>query len=202
MAALLDLRAVGAHAVRAEVGDVRSALALASWARGARVGATEVVPAATTVLFDGVVDVDAVSDLLATWPGDLGQATGGDLVEIPTVYDGPDLADVAALWSVSVDEVVARHAATEFVAAFCGFAPGFSYLAGLPPELAVPRRPSPRTRCGAGSVGLADTWCGVYPTDSPGGWQLIGRTDARLWDADRDAPALLPPGTRVRFVNA
>ncbi|MBA3780915.1 allophanate hydrolase subunit 1 [Nocardioides sp. InS609-2] len=202
MAAYLDLRSVGAHAVRAKVGETRSALALASWARSARVPAVEIVPAATTVLFDGVADVAAVRDLLAMWPGDVDAATEGDLVEIPTVYDGPDLPEVAELWSMSVDDVVTRHGATEFVAAFCGFAPGFSYLAGLPDELAVPRRATPRTRCGAGAVALADTWCGIYPNDSPGGWQLIGRTDAALWDAGRDAPALLPPGTRVRFVPA
>ncbi|WP_426244297.1 5-oxoprolinase subunit B family protein [Nocardioides sp. LHG3406-4] len=201
MAAPLDLRPVGPRAVRAEVAGTRDALALAAWARHARVPAVEIVPAATTVLFDGVSDVEALRDLLAGWAG--GEVTPqaeGDLVEIPTVYDGPDLAEVAARWSMSVDEAVARHGETEFVAAFCGFSPGFSYLAGLPRDLAVPRRTTPRTHCGPGAVALADGWCGIYPTDSPGGWQLIGRTDARLWDAGRDAPALLPPGTRVRFV--
>ncbi len=95
---------------------------------------------------------------------------------------------------------MARHTGTTFVAAFSGFAPGFAYLAGLDDEHAVPRLDSPRTRVPAGSVALAGTWCGVYPTASPGGWQLIGHTDARLWDVERDPPALLAPGTRVRFV--
>ena len=86
--------------------------------------------------------------------------------------------------------------------AFCGFAPGFAYLAGGDPALRVPRRRSPRTAVPAGSVGLAGEFTGVYPRQMPGGWQLIGRTDAVLWDLDRDPPALLPPGTRVRFVPA
>ena len=86
------------------------------------------------------------------------------------------------------------------MAAFCGFAPGFAYLTGLPDELAVPRRQTPRTRVPVGSVALAGSWCGVYPTASPGGWQLLGHTDAPLWDVDRPQPALLAPGTRVRFV--
>jgi KipI family sensor histidine kinase inhibitor len=84
---------------------------------------------------------------------------------------------------------------------FCGFAPGFAYCAGLPDRLAVPRLGTPRTRVPAGSVAVAGTWTGVYPTVSPGGWRLLGTTDAELWQVDRDPPALLPPGTRVRFVE-
>ena len=95
--------------------------------------------------------------------------------------------------------MIERHADIEFVVAFCGFSPGFAYLAGLPSELAVPRLDTPRTKVPAGAVGLAGTWCATYPTASPGGWRLIGRTDARLWNAGREQPALLPPGTRVRF---
>jgi KipI family sensor histidine kinase inhibitor len=96
--------------------------------------------------------------------------------------------------------VAARHQAVTFVSAFCGFAPGFAYLSGL--DAAVSRLATPRTRVPAGSVALAGTWCGVYPTTSPGGWRIIGSTDARLWDVDRDPPALLVPGTRLRFVAA
>ncbi len=118
------------------------------------------------------------------------------------VYDGPDLEDVAGLWGVEPAEVVARHTRLELVSVFCGFAPGFAYLSGLPREWAVPRLDSPRSRVPVGSVALADTWCGVYPTASPGGWRLLGRTDATLWDVHRDPPALLAPGTRVRFVEA
>ena len=190
----MHLRPVGSRAVLAEVGDPATALALATWARG-RVSAEEIVPAAETVLFDGVGDLSALDD----WtPGS--SPPVGELVEVPVVYDGPDLAFVADAWGTDTAGVVRRHTEIEYVAEFCGFAPGFSYLAGLPDQLAVPRLESPRPRLDAGSVGLAGTWCGVYPTPSPGGWRLLGRTDAVLWDQDREQPALLAPGTRVRFV--
>ena len=124
------------------------------------------------------------------------------LVELSTTYDGDDLDDVARRWDMTTDEAVATHTGTEFVVAFVGFAPGFAYCTGLPAELAVPRLDRPRPKVPAGSVGLAGEYTGVYPTASPGGWRLVGRTDAALWDADRDEPALLTPGTRVRFVEA
>jgi KipI family sensor histidine kinase inhibitor len=120
-------------------------------------------------------------------------------VELPVVYDGADLDRVAELWSTDPRGVARRLGGLELVAAFSGFAPGFSYLSGLPAELAVPRLDSPRPRVPAGSVAIADTWCGVYPTASPGGWSLVGRTDAVTWDQAREQPALLAPGTRVRL---
>ncbi len=123
-----------------------------------------------------------------------------EVVELPVRYDGPDLADVAALWGVPEREVARIHAATEFRVAFCGFAPGFGYLTGLPARYDVPRRATPRTAVHAGAVGLAGPYTGVYPRASPGGWQLIGTTDAVLWDTAREPAALLSPGTRVRFV--
>jgi len=101
---------------------------------------------------------------------------------------------------VTVEEAVRLHAGADYTVAFCGFSPGFAYLTGLPAELAVPRRPSPRPLVPAGAVGLAGSYCGVYPRPSPGGWQLIGRTELRVWDATRADPALLVPGTRVHFV--
>ncbi|GFJ90481.1 hypothetical protein Prum_041230 [Phytohabitans rumicis] len=101
-----------------------------------------------------------------------------------------------------VAEAVERLAGTELRVAFCGFAPGFAYLAGLPASWAVPRLASPRPRVPAGSVGLAGEYAGIYPTASPGGWRLVGRTDAVLFDVRRDPPALLAPGTRVRLVPA
>ena len=195
------LRPVGPTAVLAEVGTAAAALALATWSRARGVAAVEVVPAARTVLFDGVADTKVLALLLGSWtPTD--EPPSGPLVEIAVTYDGPDLAFVASLWGTDVDGVVRRHGGIEYVAEFCGFAPGFSYLAGLPDELAVPRLASPRSRVAAGSVALAGAWCGVYPSASPGGWRLLGRTDAPLWDQDREQPALLAPGTRVRFVPA
>ncbi|WP_395659158.1 allophanate hydrolase subunit 1 [Nocardioides sp.] len=197
----MQLRRVGPDALLAEVGDAASALALAGWARAHAVPAVEVVPAAETVLFDGVPDTEGLAVLLGSWvPSD--EPPTGRLVEVEVVYDGPDLAFVAEAWGTDEAGVVARHTGVEYVVEFCGFAPGFSYLAGLPDELAIPRLEVPRPRVPAGSVGLAGTWCGLYPTASPGGWRLLGRTAARLWDQDRDPPALLPPGTRVRFVPA
>ncbi|NNV10291.1 allophanate hydrolase subunit 1, partial [Geobacillus sp. MMMUD3] len=111
-------------------------------------------------------------------------------VTIDVRYDGEDLAEVADLLDVSPAEVVARHQRARWQVAFSGFAPGFGYLAGDDPLFDVPRRSNPRTRVPVGSVGLAGEFTGIYPRSSPGGWQLIGRTDARLWDLDRDPPAL------------
>ena len=188
----------GAHARLVEVADANAAVSLALWARERGVQATEIVPGAATVLFDGLTAVNDLPDVLAGWRPDAPRAQGREVV-VAVAYDGPDLAAVADLWGVSTAEVVRRHTSVEFTSAFCGFAPGFAYLAGLPPEWAVPRLDQPRPRVEPGSVGLADAWCGVYPTASPGGWRLLGRTEAPLWDLARDEPALLPPGTRVRF---
>ncbi|MGH8970633.1 MAG: 5-oxoprolinase subunit B family protein, partial [Actinomycetes bacterium] len=128
-------------------------------------------------------------------------AADGGLVELPVRYQGPDLHEVARRWGMSPAEVVVRHTSTAFTVAFCGFSPGFAYLSGLPPRLEVPRRATPRVEVAAGSVGLAGPWCAVYPSASPGGWQIIGRTAVPLFHVDRDPPALLVPGTRVRFVD-
>jgi KipI family sensor histidine kinase inhibitor len=189
---------VGRDAVLVEVGGPEEALSLATWARDARIAAEEIVPAAGTVLFDGLSGVEGLERRLASWTPSA-ETASGPLVELPVVYDGADLEDVAERWGTDADGVVARHTELEFVSAFCGFSPGFAYLAGLPDDLAVSRLDSPRSKVPAGAVGLAGTWCAAYPTASPGGWRLIGRTDASLWDAARDQPALLAPGTRVRF---
>ena len=187
----------GAGAVLVEVDDAVAALSLATWLRG-RVRADEVVPGACTVLVDGLAADDDAAAAVAAWPG-VQAAEPGPEVTVPVRYDGPDLAAVAEHWACAPEDVVARHCATPFVSAFCGFAPGFAYLVGLPRELAVPRLASPRARLEPGSVALADTWCGIYPTASPGGWRVIGHTDVVLWDAESDPPALLAPGVRVRF---
>lgn len=120
-------------------------------------------------------------------------------VTIDVVYDGADLDEVARLTGLSPDEVVAAHTAAPMRVGFGGFAPGFGYLVGGDQRLHVPRRAEPRTRVPVGSVGLAGEFSGVYPRESPGGWQLIGHTDAVLWDVERDPPALLTPGLWVQF---
>lgn len=123
-------------------------------------------------------------------------------VEVPTRYDGEDLAEVGRHLGLATDEVVRRHTASEYTVGFVGFAPGFAYLTDGDPVFDVPRRATPRTRIPAGSVGLAGTYSGVYPRESPGGWQLIGTTEESMWDLGRERPALLQPGDRVRFVEA
>lgn len=171
----------------------------------------DVVPGARTVLLRaragvGQADLAAlvpsygavVAALGAGADGAVGASEAAEVV-VPVVYDGPDLAEVAALTGLSTAEVVAAHTGTTWRAAFTGFAPGFAYLAGGDPRLQVPRRSAPRARVTAGAVGLAAGFCGVYPRASPGGWQLIGRTGAPLWDLERDPPALLRPGVAVRF---
>lgn len=165
-------------------------------------GVTELVPAARTVLvrFDprSVAAADLAALLLAVEPS-TATAASGDAVTIPVRYDGQDLEEVAQLLGVPTGELVARHQASTWTVAFTGFAPGFGYLVGDDPLFDVPRRPSPRTRIPAGSVALAGRFSGVYPKESPGGWQLIGRTDAAMWDLARPQPALLAPGATVRF---
>ncbi|MFI8569500.1 allophanate hydrolase subunit 1 [Rhodococcus sp. NPDC078407] len=163
----------------------------------------DVVPAARTVLvtFDGprqpILDwIAAAEPVVAT------DAEPPGSVTIAVVYDGDDLDEVARLTGLSTTEVVAAHTGQTWTVAFGGFAPGFGYLVGTDTRLHVSRRSSPRTSVPAGSVGLAGEFSGIYPRSSPGGWQLIGHTDAPLWDLDRDPPALLRPGTTVRFEQA
>ncbi|CAL9283195.1 5-oxoprolinase subunit B family protein [Streptomyces sp. SudanB25_2051] len=161
----------------------------------------EIVPAARTVLLDGVAEPGRLAVEAAGWEVPPLDAREGPLVEVAVRYDGPDLAEVAGLWGVAPEEVGRVHAGVEYRVAFCGFAPGFGYLTGLPERYAVPRRDTPRTAVPAGSVALAGPYTGVYPRASPGGWQLIGTTDAVLWDPAREPAALLAPGLRVRFTE-
>jgi len=169
-------------------------------------GVVELVPAYRTVLI--VADpgqAEALDDLADRLPGlelPPAEAVAGETVEIPVRYDGEDLPEVAGLTGLAPDEVVRRHTAPEYTVAFLGFSPGFPYLVGLDPALEVPRRDTPRTSIPAGSVGLAGNQTGIYPTATPGGWQLIGRTEVTLFDPARDPPALLAPGTRLRFTVA
>jgi KipI family sensor histidine kinase inhibitor len=169
-------------------------------------GVVELVPAYRTLLV--VADpeqAEALDELAARLPAlelPPAEAVAGDPVEIPVSYDGEDLPEVAALTGLDAEEVVRRHTAPEYTVAFLGFSPGFPYLVGLDPSLEVPRRDTPRTSIPAGSVGLAGGQTGIYPTASPGGWRLIGRTEATLFDPGRDPPALLAPGGRLRFTVA
>lgn len=195
----LPLRGYGERAALVEVDSAVQAAELAEWARvaarPAHLDVEEIVPAAATVLFDGV-DIGRLRALLEGWRP-RSATVAGAFVEVPVRFDGADLADVARRWQVSEDEVVGRLTSYELMSAFCGFAPGFAYLAGLPEELAVPRLSSPRERVEPGSVGLAGSWCGIYPSASPGGWRIVGHTEMVLWDVDREPPAVLAPGTRV-----
>jgi KipI family sensor histidine kinase inhibitor len=193
---------VGADALLVEVAGTEEATVLYEQARRHRIHATDVVLGARTVLFDGIADASALEREIGGWSTQPpAQAPDAAVVEVPTVYDGPDLAEVARLWDTTTHDVVAIHTGHEMRVAFCGFAPGFPYCTGLPGRLRVPRLASPRTRVPAGSVALADEYTGVYPAASPGGWRLIGRTDLVLWDPARDQPATLTPGTRIRFVE-
>ena len=124
-------------------------------------------------------------------------------VDIPTRYggaDGPDLAGLAAARGLTEHEVIELHASVDYEVLFLGFAPGFAYLGDVPEAIAMPRLATPRIRVPAGSIAIAVRQTAVYPFESPGGWQLIGHTDVRLWDVDRESPALLTPGVVVRFV--
>ena len=197
----VEIRLVGADALLIEVADVESWRALLERRRAVgRLHAAEIVPGARTILLDGLKDRDGVVAFLKTCPQPAPMPpASGRLVEIPTVYDGPDLPAVADSWQMLPEQAIAGIEAIEFRVAFFGFSPGFAYLSGLPAGMAVPRHESPRPRVPAGSVALADTYAGIYPSASPGGWRLIGRTNALLFDVDADPPAMLTQGDRVRF---
>lgn len=164
-------------------------------------GLVDLVPAAATVLvvFDSEQDTSAAFPALRARTITAANRPVGDLVEVPAVYDGTDLDEVAATLGMSVDEVIGRHEATEYVVAFMGFAPGFAYLSGLDPALHMPRHDVPRTKVPIGSIAMAGGFTAVYPQESPGGWRLVGHTALGVWDLDRQPPALLQPGMRVRF---
>ena len=180
-------------------------------------GVTEIVPAYTTVtLFYDPIRLGAAGaapEDLAGWLGQrtaqalaampsVGAAKRGRLVEIPICYElefAPDLAAVAQARGLAMDDVIRLHQATDFLVYMLGFAPGFPYLGGLPEKLSVPRRASPRPKVAAGSVGIIGTQCCIYPIETPGGWNLIGRTPLRLFRPELEPPVLLQPGDRVRF---
>lgn len=185
-------------------GDVLRSLA-GALAAAAIPGVTQVVPALRTVL----VVIDPQRTSIGTVRDALRQLTFAEQgmdqpreVQIPVVYDGEDLDFVAAHTGLGVAGVIEVHQQTQWYVGFCGFAPGFAYLVGDNTRLEVPRRGESRVRVPAGSVALAGTFATVYPRESPGGWQLIGRTALTLWDVTADPPVLLTPGTSVRFTEA
>ena len=193
----------GSTALLVELDALDDVLALyAALADAPPAGVVDVVPAARTVLL--VTDparttLAAVAEAVRTTTPRPGALPAGDTVELPVHYDGADLADAADLLGTTAGQLVQRHTGAPWTVAFCGFAPGFGYLVQAGGQWDVPRRATPRTRVPPGSVALAGEFSGVYPRSSPGGWQLIGRTDAVLWDPDREPAALLAPGTVVRF---
>ncbi|ESJ12538.1 biotin carboxyl carrier protein [Cupriavidus sp. HPC(L)] len=196
---------VSTNALLVELADLEQTLALlASLQRDPLHGVAELVPAARTILVHyRSWATNAAALVRAIAARNLSQRVerSRTLIEIPVRYDGDDLAEVAQRLGITTDEVVRRHTGSEYTVAFTGFAPGFAYLSGGHPSLDVPRRRTPRTRIPAGAVGLAGTFSGVYPKASPGGWQIIGTTPVAMWDLEREPPALLRPGYRVRFVD-
>lgn len=165
-------------------------------------GVVELVPAARTLLvrFDpSTTTRGTLAELIMRLDVPATPRTTGALITLDVGYDGADLAAVAQETGCSPAQVIALHCGAEYCVAFCGFSPGFAYLTGLPAALHLPRLASPRTSVPAGSVAIAGEYSAVYPRSSPGGWRLLGHTDAPLWDLGRAEPALLTPGTRVRF---
>ncbi|MEV0596198.1 5-oxoprolinase subunit B family protein [Nonomuraea cavernae] len=206
------IRTAGEHALLVETGalEVSHRLDAVLRARGPE-GVVEIVPGPETVL---VVAPGAdqhrlrarLDELLAEareqTPGTPSRPAPEDVVTIPVVYDGADLDSAAALAGLSVEEVIARHTGRELVVGWLGFAPGFAYLTGLDPALHLPRLDTPRTSVPAGSVAVAGPYSAVYPSASPGGWRLLGRTSVRVWDTGADPPSPFRPGIRVRFERA
>ena len=197
----LRILPVGPCAVLVELPGLRQVLSLQAQLRAEpSPGQVDVVAAAKTVLVTATNSACAqrIARRIPSMDLSLEPERTSRTVAIDTVYDGADLAEVAQLTGMSEESVISRHSSAHWTAAFGGFAPGFAYLAG-PPELTVPRRESPRTLVPAGAVALAGGYSAVYPRESPGGWQLIGRTETLMWDSSRENPALVTPGDEVRF---
>lgn len=195
----------GDQALLLECGSIEGVLA---WTQAVRAaawpGVVDIVPAARTVLLklDGPRLQAIMRHRLRKLRVTLDQsapAGDGELVVIDVVYDGPDLADVSRHTGLTTAQIINAHTSTRWRVGFSGFAPGFAYLVDGDPRLQVPRRSEPRTAVPAGSVALAGEFSAIYPRQSPGGWQIIGHTDAVLWDIDRENPALLTPGKWVQF---
>ncbi|ROQ03948.1 KipI family sensor histidine kinase inhibitor [Curtobacterium sp. PhB172] len=205
---VLDLRPAGRSALLATFDSLPQVAAFRAGLTATRLpGLTEVVSGARTLLLrydPATTDAARLRGALerVVPSADADAASAADPLVIPVVYDGEDLDQVVALTGMRRDRVIAWHTGQLWTSAFCGFAPGFSYLTGTEPSLDLPRRSTSRTAVPSGAVALAGEFSAVYPRVSPGGWQLIGRTDVPMWSLDREPPALAPAGTRVRFVDA
>ena len=195
----------GDAAVLVELDDLGQALGLQRALLGHRPpGIVDLVPATRTLLIridPAVTSPAQIRRVLAGLQPGCNERRETRSIEVPVVYDGVDLAAVGELTGLGERGVVAAHTEQTWTVAFAGFAPGFGYLAGEDDRLAVSRLDDPRTTVPAGSIGLAGAFSGIYPRASPGGWRLIGRTDLAMWQVDRDPPALLEPGVRVRFLK-
>jgi len=202
----MRLAPCGDAALLVELDDLDQTLALyAELSRHRLPGVVDLVPAARTVLVRidrSKVRLTDVAEVVASVRLQPGERPDAGRVEIEVSYDGEDLAEVGELTGLGERGVVEAHTGQEWTVAFAGFAPGFGYLVGTSDALHVPRRSTPRTRVPAGAVALAGEFTGVYPRESPGGWQLIGTCRRRMWDPDRTPPAVLAAGLRVRFVEA
>nr|WP_229797922.1 allophanate hydrolase subunit 1 [Planomonospora parontospora] len=202
----VPVRPAGEHGLLVETGSLEVSHRLDALLRADRpAGVTEIVPGPATVLVvapgaePGPLRSHLAAAARAARSPDPGGAAPGRLVTVPVVYDGADLDEVAALSGLTAGEVVERHTGRELVVGWLGFAPGFAYLTGLDPALHVPRLATPRTSVPAGAVAVAGPYSAVYPSASPGGWRLLGRSPMAVWDVAADPPAVLTPGTRVRF---
>lgn len=195
----------GTTALLVELDDLDDVLRLYSALEHDRPeGVVDLVPAARTLLVvtdPAITSLPAVAQAIRRTPPREDRMSSGDLLEIPVTYDGEDLAEAGRLLGCDEADLVRRHTAAQWTVAFCGFVPGFGYLTSKEWQSEVPRRSSPRTKVPPGSVALAGEFSGVYPRESPGGWQLIGRTELAMFDPSRDPAALLAPGTLVRFVE-
>jgi KipI family sensor histidine kinase inhibitor len=194
----------GTSALLVELDDLHEVLGLyAALQHELPDGVLDVVPAARTLLVvtdPAVASLSSVAHAVERLTPREDRLDSTELVEVPVAYDGEDLEEAARLLDCDAEELVRRHTAEEWMVAFCGFMPGFGYLVAEGWQAQVPRRSSPRTKVPSGSVALAGEFSGVYPRESPGGWQLIGRSSLAMFDPSRDPAALLRPGTRVRFV--
>ena len=196
-----SIRPVGDRAVLVQLGDLSEVLGLYEALREHPLpGQVDLVAAAETVLVtaDSAVAARGFAARLRAIKPRTAVAANDGLVTVDVIYDGDDLAEVGEVTGLGADGVIAAHTGQLWTAAFGGFAPGFAYLVG-DDRLRVVRRNSPRAAVPAGAVALADAYSAVYPRVTPGGWQLIGRTDAALWSLDREQPALIQPGNRVQF---